>query len=176
MKKLIKRKVLLTTKFFDVTDNDLIDSHGHRVQRLLVEHGGSTVVLPLDENNRVLLVSQYRFPAKAAMWELPAGKVDPGETPLQAAKRELIEETGLRAKRWKKLITYFPSPGFQEEKMSIFLANGLVPGEKPHIEDEHLQERWIDADKLEALIKSGKITDGKTIIGMYFLRLLQPRL
>ncbi len=176
MKKLLKRKLLLETKFFTVTDNNLIDNDGRHIQRLLVEHGGSTVVLPLDDQKRVLLVKQYRFPAKTSLWELPAGKVDPGETPRQGAKRELIEETGLRAKRWKKLVTYYPSPGFQEEKMSIFLATGLIPGEKPEIEDEHLEERWIPVDKLEALIKSGKIVDGKTIIGMYYLRLLHPEL
>ena len=78
--------------------------------------------------NRVMLVRQYRLPANQFLWELPAGKIDEGETVLQAAKRELIEETGLRAKKWKKLVSFFPSPGYVEEKMTIFLATGSDRG------------------------------------------------
>ncbi len=169
VKKLISRKVLLETPIFTVSDNWLIAPRDGKVRRIMVEHGGSTVAMPVDEQGRILLVRQYRYPARKALWELPAGKIDPGETALQAAKRELIEETGFRARRWRKLTTYYPSPGFQQEKMSIFLATNLIPGEaQPDHGEENLQRKWFSAAKLDSMIRNGQIVDGKTIIG-YFL-------
>lgn len=174
MKRLISRKVLLETPIFTVSDNWLIAPRDGKMRRILVEHGGSTVALPADEEGRVLLVRQYRYPARKTLWELPAGKIDPGETALQAAKRELIEETGFRARRWKKLITYYPSPGFMQEKMSIFLAEQLVPGEaQPDHGEENLISKWFTAEQVESMIRTGRIKDGKTIIGFYLWRHLQ---
>lgn len=171
MKKLISRKVLLETPIFTVSDNWLIAPRDGKVRRIMVEHGGSTVAMPVDEEHRVLLVRQYRYPALQALWELPAGKIDPGETALQGAKRELIEETGYRAKKWKKLTTYYPSPGFQQEKMSIFLAEDLVPGEaQPDHGEENLVRKWFPAEKVESMIRRGQIRDGKTMIGFYLWR------
>ncbi|MBI4904508.1 MAG: NUDIX hydrolase [Acidobacteria bacterium] len=170
MKKLLKRTVLHENRLFTVSENRLIDPAGHKIDRILVEHQGSTVALPTDGNGNVLLVRQYRFPARAYMWELPAGKIDPGESALQAAKRELIEETGYRAKRWKKLTTFYPSPGFHGEWMSIFLAENLVAGEREVIEDEHLEIKWFSVAWVEQQIRRGKIFDAKTIIGMCLWR------
>ena len=171
MKKLISRKVLLETPIFTVSDNWLIAPRDGKVRRIMVEHGGSTVAMPVDEENRVLLVRQYRYPALQALWELPAGKIDPGETALQGAKRELIEETGYRAKKWKKLTTYYPSPGFQQEKMSIFLAQDLVPGDaQPDHGEENLVRKWFPANQIHSMIRKGLIRDGKTIIGFYLWR------
>lgn len=167
MKKLISRKVLLETPIFTVSDNWLIAPREGKVRRIMVEHGGSTVAMPVDEEGRILLVRQYRYAALKALWELPAGKIDAGETALQAAKRELIEETGYRARNWKKLITYYPSPGFQQEKMSIFLATDLIAGEaKPDHGEENLERKWFRAEEVERMIRNGKIVDGKTIIGV----------
>ena len=91
-----------------------------------MQHGGSAVMMPVDEKGRMLLVRQYRLPAKAFLWELPAGRVDKGETVLQAAKRELTEETGFKAKKWTKLASFYVSPGFLAEKMTVFLAEDLT--------------------------------------------------
>jgi ADP-ribose pyrophosphatase len=126
----------------------------------------------VDEKNRLLLVRQYRLPANQFLWELPAGKTDEGETVAQAAKRELIEETGVRAKTWKKLVSFYPSPGYVEEKMTIFLATGLTQGESAPMDDERIETRWFTKKEVRELIASNKILDGKTMIGfLYWARL-----
>ncbi|MBV6432468.1 MAG: Methanol dehydrogenase activator [Bryobacteraceae bacterium] len=177
MKHLIRRKLLLDTALFQVTDNHIIDGHGEDVHRLLVETTGATCVVALDGKRRILLVSQYRFPARSVIWELPAGKVDAGETPLQAAKRELTEETGYRARTWKKLAAFYTSPGFLGEKMNLFLATGLTPGDRhPGEGEEHMESRWFTQTQVVDQIRKGVINDAKTIIGIYFLRHLIPRL
>jgi len=98
-------------------------------------------MMPVDKKNRILLVRQYRLPAQRYLWELPAGRLDPGETPLQAAKRELAEETGYRAKKWKTIAVFYASPGFLAEKMTIYLATKLTEGEKKPMEDERIETR-----------------------------------
>jgi ADP-ribose pyrophosphatase len=125
-------------------------------------------MMAVDERKRILLVRQYRLPADQYLWELPAGKLDPGEKPLQAAKRELAEETGYKARTWKKLVSFFPSPGYVEEKMTIFLATDLIAGTATPMDDERIEARWFRAKELRKMIRSGKIEDGKTIIG-YFM-------
>src|SRR5579862_4812648 len=110
--KTISSKELIRTSIFHVTLDRAIDPDGFEIKRAIVQHGGSAVVMPVDQRGHVLLVRQYRLPALRYLWELPAGRVDEGETPLQAARRELGEETGYRARTWKKLAVFFPSPGF----------------------------------------------------------------
>src|SRR5262249_49275691 len=129
---------------------------------------GSAVMMPVDEKNRILLVRQYRLPARRYLWELPAGTVDPGERPLQTARRELAEETGLRAKSWQKLAEFYPSPGFLAEKMTIYLATGLTAGTATPMDDERIEVRWFTAKQIDEMILTGKILDAKTNIG--FLR------
>src|SRR5712691_13475274 len=103
--KLISSTELIRTPIFWVTMDHALDPDGFEIKRAIVQHRGSAVMMPVDQKGRVLLVRQYRLPARRYLWELPAGRVDEGETPLQAAKRELGEETGYRAKQWKKLVT-----------------------------------------------------------------------
>src|SRR6202035_2141191 len=110
--KLISSKELIRTPIFRVTLDRAIDPDGFEIKRAIVQHGGSAVMMPVDDRGRILLVRQFRLPAKSYLWELPAGRVDEGETPLKAARRELVEETGYRAKKWKKLVQFYPSPGF----------------------------------------------------------------
>lgn len=128
-------------------------------------------MLAADSRKRILLVRQYRVPARAYLWELPAGKLDAGETPLQAARRELIEETGYRAKHWKKLVSFYPSPGFVAEKMTIFLATGLTAGDATPMDDERIETRWFTGPEIEKAIRSGKILDGKTMLGYLIWRM-----
>lgn len=169
MKKLISRKLLLDTPVFKVSDNRVIDPHGQEIHRLIVEHDGSAVVMPVNEKGRVLLVRQYRYPARTSLWELPAGKVDEGESPLRAAKRELKEETGFQARKWKKLIRFYASPGFQQEAMTLFLARDLQAGEaEPGEGEENIEMQWFKLREIEDGIRTGKICDAKTIIGMYY--------
>jgi len=163
--KLISSKKLLKTPIFSVTQDKAIDPDGFEIKRAIVQHGGSAVMMPVDDGNRILLVRQYRLPAKSYLWELPAGRVDKGETVLQAAKRELIEETGYKASKWTKLSSFYVSPGFLAEKMTIFLARNLTEGEQKPMEDERIQLQWYSAKELDQLIREGKIQDAKTIIG-----------
>src|ERR1700730_3742048 len=110
--KLLSSKEITKTRLFTVTKEHSVDPAAFEIKRAIVHHGGSAVMMPVDKKNRILLVKQYRLPAQQYLWELPAGRLDPGETPLKAAKRELVEETGYKAKKWKKLAEFYASPGF----------------------------------------------------------------
>ncbi|MBY0505001.1 MAG: NUDIX hydrolase [Bryobacteraceae bacterium] len=163
--KIISSVEKLNNGLFRVTEDVAEDDDGFEIRRNIVRHNGSAVVMPVDEADRILLVRQYRLPAKQKLWELPAGKIDEGETALAAAKRELREETGLRAKTWTKLAAYWASPGFLEEKMNLYLATGLTQGESEWMEDERIETRWFPWAEIDGLIAGGKMNDGKTLIG-----------
>jgi ADP-ribose pyrophosphatase len=163
--KITSSKEVYRCSLFGVTEDEAVDRTGWRMKRSVIRHRGSAVMMPVDPDNRVLLVRQYRLPANQLLWELPAGKIDEGETALQAAKRELGEETGLSAKKWKKLVSFFPSPGYVEEKMTIFLATELTEGKSHPMDDERIETRWFARKELRAAIESNKILDGKTMIG-----------
>ena len=165
--KIISSEELIRAPIFHVTFDHALDPDGFEIKRAIIQHPGSAVVMPVDERNRVLLVRQYRLPAGKFLWELPAGRVDEGETPLQAARRELAEETGYRARKFKKIAEFYPSPGFLAEKMTIYLAKDLTAGEQTPMEDERIQTGWFSAREIDELIGAGKILDAKTMIGYY---------
>ena len=162
---IVASKEVYRCALFHVTEERARDKEGFEIRRSVVRHAGSAVMMAVDERRRVLLVRQYRLPADQFMWELPAGKIDAGETPLQAARRELLEETGYRARNWKKLAAYYASPGFVAEKMNLFLATGLTAGEATPMEDERIESRWFTVSEIDKAIGSARIHDGKTIIG-----------
>ena len=166
--KIISSVERLKNKLFTVSEDHAVDPSGFEIKRFIVHHRGSAVMMPVDDRKRILLVRQYRLPAQRLLWELPAGSVDPGEKPLQTAKRELKEETGYRAKKWKKLVSFFPSPGFLTEKMTIFLATDLTPGEATPMGDERIETRWFTAKEIKAAIDGGEILDAKTMLGYFF--------
>jgi ADP-ribose pyrophosphatase len=163
MMKLVSSREVYKCSLFRVTEDHAVDPDGFEIQRCIVQHQGSAVMMAVDGRGRILLVRQYRLPARAMMWEIPAGRMDPGETPLQAAKRELEEETGYRARKWKKLLSLYPSPGFLAEKMMVFTATDLIQGEPKPMEDERIRCRWFAPRELERMIRSGRIIDAKTI-------------
>ncbi|MDQ6701531.1 MAG: NUDIX hydrolase [Acidobacteriota bacterium] len=167
--KIVSSKERYRCGLFWVTEDEAKEPGGVDIKRSVVRHLGSAVMMPVDDKKRVLLVRQYRLPAEKMLWELPAGRLDEGENALQAAKRELIEETGYRAKTWKKLVTFYPSPGYVQEKMTIFLATNLTSGEAAPMDDERIETRWFTKKEMGEMIRSNKLVDGKTMIGyLYF--------
>src|SRR5215467_2766142 len=107
--KLISSKEISRNRIFRVTHDHAVDPSGFEIERAIVQHRGSAVMMAVDDRRRILLVRQYRLPARQYLWELPAGRLDEGEKPLRAAMRELAEETGYRARTWKKLAEFYPS-------------------------------------------------------------------
>lgn len=160
----IRSKTVFEGRAFTVTVDEIEEPGGKgKRTREVVRHGPSSVILALDDAGRVLMVRQYRHAAGLTLWELPAGGVDEGETPAACAKRELIEETGYRARRWKKLVRYFPSPGLLDEDMHVFLATGLQPGASQQEEDESITCKFFTVAEIEQMIRSGRLLDGKTL-------------
>lgn len=138
-----------------------------------MDHPGAAAVLALDEDGRVLLQRQYRHATRHVLWELPAGLIDEaGEGPLLTARRELVEEAGLRARRWHELADFFPSPGFSNERIHVFLARDLsvVPEEEIGFRREHeeaeLVHEWVPLADAVALVMGGRVRNGATVIGV----------
>ena len=166
--KIISSVETYKNKLFSVSEEHAVDANGFEIKRAIVHHPGSAVMMAVDDRKRILLVEQYRMPARRKLWELPAGKLDPGENALKAAKRELAEETGYRAKKWEKLVDFYPSPGYVAEKMTIFLATDLKAGEPSPMDDEQIVSSWFTAKEVEERIRTNKIIDSKTMIGYFY--------
>lgn len=165
---LISSEVVFTGPLFRVHHDKLIEPGGRMNERDIIRHHGSVVILALDSSKSkkdpwLVIERQYRHAAKQYLWELPAGKLDPGEDPLAGAQRELAEETGYSAKKWRPLVEYYPSPGFLGESMKVFLAEGLMAGEATPEEDEAIEFRLVKLSDVLKMIDKGAIMDGKTI-------------
>jgi ADP-ribose pyrophosphatase len=157
---------------FWVTTDYVQEPGGIRVRRDVVRHTGSVVVLAVEDSGakpRVLLERQYRHPANSYLWELPAGRIDKGELPLPAAKRELLEETGYTASRWRRIFYFYASPGFVAETMSVYLATGLRSGLAQPEDDEIIQHRMVPLATAVAMVLRGTIHDAKTISSLLWL-------
>jgi ADP-ribose pyrophosphatase len=165
----VSSKRVLQTKIFDVWRERASGPHGAKFDREIVKHPGAAVMLARDSEGRVLLIRQFRLPLRKQLWELPAGRIDSGENPLQAARRELKEETGYSAKRWKKIFSFYPSPGFCDEKMTAFLAQDLSEGDSDPEPYELIEKRFYDWDETVKMIASGRIKDSKTIATLLFV-------
>lgn len=153
---------------FRVTRDKLVEPGGKEAMRDVVRHNGSAVILAVDNSKSkkdpwIVMERQYRHAAGRFLWEVPAGKLERGEDPLEGAKRELEEETGYRAKKWSELVEYWASPGFLGESMKVFLAEGLVAGDSRPEEDELIEMRLVKLSELLKSIERGDIMDGKTL-------------
>jgi ADP-ribose pyrophosphatase len=170
--KVLSSQVVYQGKVFSVTSDKVKEPNGVTATRDVIRHSGSVVILPVDESGdepRVLLERQYRYPVQEYLWELPAGRIDPGESALAGAKRELIEETGYRAKRWKKALTFYASPGFLDETMTIYLARELTLGQAQPEEDESIECHLVPLSEAIEMVLAGQIHDGKAIAGILWL-------
>jgi ADP-ribose pyrophosphatase len=167
--KIISSRELLKNKLFSVVEEIATDPSGFEIKRSIIRHPGSAVMMAVDQHSRVLLVKQFRLPAEQDLWELPAGRLDPGESPLEAAKRELREETGYQAKKWTELVSFWASPGYVQEKMNVFLAEDLTEGKQEPMDDERIEIGWFETAELGRMIRSGEIVDGKTLVGYFTL-------
>lgn len=166
--KILDSKVVYEGKLFRVLQDHLIEPGGRESHRDVIRHNGSVVILAVDPAKHkkdpwVVIERQYRHAAGQFLWELPAGKLDPGESPLQGAVRELAEETGYQAKKWSALVEYFASPGFLGESMKVFLAEGLIAGDAHPEADEQIDFRLVKLSDLLEMVDKGKIIDGKTL-------------
>lgn len=166
---ILKSRITYRAPVFYVTSEIVREPSGVTARRDIVRHPGSVVILAVEGSGRkarILLASQFRHAANKEMLELPAGRIDPGETALQGAKRELMEETGYRARTWTKAMFFYVSPGFLDETMTIFLAEGLSAGEASPEEDEVIRPRLVPLSKAVEMVMRGRIQDAKTIAGV----------
>ena len=146
--------------------------NGDAALREIVRHNGASAIVPVDDQGMVTLVRQYRAAIGQCTWEIPAGKLDsPSEDPFAAAKRELEEETGLRAEEWRKLTTIYTTPGFCNEQIAIYLATGLSQANAHPDEDEFLGVTRMKLSEAVALCMAGEFRDSKTVIGLLMAHL-----
>jgi ADP-ribose pyrophosphatase len=148
--------------------------NGATVELEVIRHPGASAVVPLTDDGRVLLIRQYRHAAGGYIYEIPAGKLDPGEEPMHCAARELEEEIGYRAGRLEHLLTFFTTPGFTDEIIHIYLATGLTAGTQRLEFDEIIETVAMSLPEALARIRDGSIRDGKTMIGLQATHLYRP--
>jgi len=168
----ISSKLVFRGPIFNITSEQVREPGGFVARRDIVRHPGSVVILPVDTAGptpRVLLERQYRHAADGVLWELPAGKIDPGEAPLAAAKRELKEETGYTSARWSVALRFFVSPGFLDEFMTVFLAQRICKGEATPEDDEVITTHLVPLPKAVGMATNGTIRDAKTIASILWL-------
>ena len=169
--KLISSKLSYKGKVFSVFTDKVLEPSGNINTRDVIRHNGSVVILAVDESKNpkdpdIIFERQYRHAAGQFLIELPAGRVEPNESTLAAAKREMIEETGYRAKRWTLLTKYFASPGFLGEWMQLYLARDIREGASKPEADENIEVFRMPLSEALALVAANKIHDGKTLIGL----------
>ena len=163
--KMLSRTEQYSGPLFSVHTDQVLLPNGHTTYREVVEHVDGVAVLPLDERNNVLTVTQYRYVFGKTLLEIPAGKLDPGEDPLECAKRELHEETGFSASRIQYLTTIATTPGFCDEVIHIYMATGLTfDGANPD-DDEFVNVDLVPLSELIDAVLDGKIEDAKTVVG-----------
>jgi len=172
--KILSSEMIYQGRVFGLRRDEVLEPSGLRTTREVITHPGSVVVLPVLPDGRIVMVRQYRHATRQYLWELVAGRKEPEETPKQGAARELLEETGYSAKRYKVFLDVFPTPGFLEERMYLLLAEGLTAGEAQPEEDEKIEVRAFQLKALKQMIKSGRMRDAKSIAGiLYYLTFLR---
>jgi len=161
-----KQTVQFTGRVIQVTTDEVVLPNGHRALLEVVHHPGGAATVALDSGERVCLLRQYRYVADGWLWELPAGKLEPGESAQATAQRELAEEAGLSARHWRSLGAVLSSPGVFGERLHLFLATGLDPGTSAHEPSELIEVHWISLARACEWALDGTIADCKTALGL----------
>lgn len=164
--RVLQHRRVHTGKVLDLDVDEVLEPGGVKGLREVVRQRGSVAALPVLDDGRVVLVRQYRYAVDALVWELPAGRRDPGETPEQGALRELEEEVGLRAATLEPLLTFWTTPGFCDEVMHLFRATGLTPVPPRPEADERIEQARFGLDEAMAMVKRGEIREGKTLVAL----------
>jgi ADP-ribose pyrophosphatase len=172
--KILGSEVIYQGRVFGLRRDEVVEPSGVRATREVITHPGSVVVLPVLANGKIVMIRQYRHATRQYLWELVAGRKEPEESPEEGAARELLEETGYRAKKFKVILEFFPTPGFLEEKMFLLLAEGLTAGQAEPEEDEKIETRAYSVNELKKMMKKGELQDAKSLAGiLYYLTFLR---
>jgi len=166
--RLVSSDTIYEGRVFTLKRDQVIEPSGVAATREIIAHPGSIVVLPVLDDGRLVLIRQYRHAAGQYLWELVAGHKEPGESAATGVHRELAEETGYTAKRIRKLLEVYPSPGLLGERMDIFLAEGLTKGKPNPEDDEKITQKVVTLKEAERWIESGKIRDSKSVAGILY--------
>ena len=168
-------EVLLETKKFRIIRETVTTDGGKTKTREIVRHPGACVIVPMVDDRHVCLIRNFRVAVKQTLIEVPAGTLEPPEEPHVTAERELIEETGYRAKKIELLHAFYPSPGILDEKMHLYLATGLTAGETAREEGEEIENLVVPWDEAIHMVTSGQIMDAKTIVGLLWVDRMRSR-
>ncbi len=164
--RILRHERLYSGKVLDLDLDQVEEPGGIHGRREVVRQRGSVAALPVDDDGRLTLVRQYRYAVDALVWELPAGRIDPGETPEEGARRELEEEVGLRPRFLEPLLTFWTTPGFCDEVMHLFRATGLTSVPPRPEADEHIEAGRFTLLEAEAMMRRGEIREGKTLVAL----------
>jgi len=170
---LLNRKNIYKGYCFDLFEDQVVWVNGKTLDRALIQHPGISVMLPVLDSDRLILVNQYRYGAQTNLWELPAGTIDVGETPLAFAQRELEEEIGFKAESWTPAISCYSSPHYSSEMVHAFIAEDLIKTENNLDDDEVIEVKVFKNDEVRQMLTSGQIKDAKTLVALpsYFMKL-----
>jgi ADP-ribose diphosphatase len=169
--RVLSSKCLYKGKVIQVKLDRIVEPGGVEASREVVEHRGSVVIIPRLPDGRIVLVRQYRYAARQQLWELVAGSMEPGESVMRAARRELQEETGYRARTLKRLFSFYPSPGILTEQMHLVEARDLTLSKASPEADERIEVADFSCDQIDELLRNKKIIDGKTLVGLLWERI-----
>lgn len=164
-------KKLYGNSFFNVFEKDFVFNKNN-IKSYIIKKGNVVGILPILNGNKIVLEKQYRVPSNRYLYEIPAGHIEENETPIEAAKRELKEETGYTAKTFKKMYNFYSSPGLLTENIQLFVATGLKHGKRSLDKDEDITIKIMSFDKVVKMLKDGKINDAKTIIAILYIEKL----
>ena len=164
--KTVEQKSVYKGRIINLRVDKVLLPNGRKALREIVEHPGAVAVVPVLPDERIVLVRQFRKPVEESLLEIPAGKLEKGESAETCAMRELEEETGFRAGKLEKILKFLPSPGFSDECIHLFKATELQKGRKNTEDDELIEQVFLSVSETVKLIEEGKIKDGKTIIGI----------